>query len=121
MNGGTRYASQTISSPARKLAAREDRTRDGTRTALSSGNGDGGEHSPGDERGGGAAGGAAQFRRGGAGEGILSGPQPVPPGRRTLAGRPLQRAVVAEAARFSGRDCVDAGARDWREHRDLYG
>src|SRR5262245_4220115 len=37
---GDTYASQTISSAARELAARKDRTRDGTRTAFSSGDGD---------------------------------------------------------------------------------
>src|SRR5262252_3662928 len=66
------YASDTISSSACELAAWEGRTRDGTRTALSSGDGDCREHSPWDERRRGAARCAAQLRRCGAGEGGVS-------------------------------------------------
>src|SRR5262245_56289421 len=117
----TLYASQTISSVTREHATREDRTRTGTRTSVSFGNGDGGEHAAGDERGRGATSGDAKFRWSRASEGSVSRPQPVSPVRRTVAGRPLQRAIVAEAARFSGRGCADAGARYRREHRDLYG
>src|SRR5262249_1035386 len=96
-------ASQTISSAARELAARENRTGDGRRNALPSNDGDGEEHSPWNDRRRGAAGRAAQLRWGGASEGGVSRPQPFPSGRRTVAGLALQLAVVVEAARFSGR------------------
>src|SRR5215813_4954627 len=110
------YASQTISSSARELAARENRTRDGRRDAFPSNDGDGEEHSPWNDRRRGEAGRAAHLRWGGASEGGVSRPQPFPPGRRTVAGRAVQRAVVVEATRFSGRGCVDASAGNRREH-----
>ncbi len=79
------------------------------------------EHAAGDERRRSSAGGVAQLRGRGAGEGGVSGPQPLPLDRRGQAGRARQLAIVTEASRFSGGGGINVVAGNWSEHCGLYG